>query len=124
MVKASSNREVYNNINHYNYFEYRMSGHHIASNINFNDDLNDEEELIDYCLAVRKWPVYLLSGVFAFLALFIPVLLWRVLSFICCRKEPDTTSNCFSLKSPKNWLGEPLSSQTKLGRILVSRISK
>ncbi|XP_014244789.1 calcium-activated potassium channel slowpoke isoform X7 [Cimex lectularius] len=89
------------------------------------------------CLQERKWWCFLLSSIFTFLAGLLIVLLWRVLAFLFCRKEPDLSPNDPKQKEQKaarqgkqefegtfmteakDWAGELISGQTTTGRILV-----
>lgn len=95
------------------------------------DHFEEPDPTQDECLADRKWWFFLLSSIFTFLVGLLIVLLWRVFSFLCCRKEPEF------VKEPKNsrqnkqefegtfmteakdWAGELISGQTTTGRILV-----
>lgn len=95
---------------------------------------------INECLQVRKWWFFLLSSIFTFLVGLLTVLLWRVFSFLCCRREPPPTNPNDAKKDPKtggqqkqefegtfvteakDWAGELISGQTTTGRILVSKI--
>jgi potassium large conductance calcium-activated channel subfamily M alpha protein 1 len=64
-----------------------------------NNIVNPEEE---ECLRERKWWCFLLSSIFTFIAGLGLVLIWRALSFICCRKHdyssPGPDKN--SMKQP------------------------
>lgn len=94
---------------------------------------------IDDCLKVRKWWCFLLSSIFTFLCGLAVVLVWRIVSFFCCRKEPEFSPNDPKQKEQKaargkqefegtfmteakDWAGELISGQTTTGRILVNII--
>ncbi|XP_077290063.1 calcium-activated potassium channel slo [Arctopsyche grandis] len=91
---------------------------------------------IDECLKVRKWWCFLLSSIFTFLCGLAVVLAWRIVTFFCCRKEPEFSPNDPKQKEQKaargkqefegtfmteakDWAGELISGQTTTGRILV-----
>lgn len=93
------------------------------------------------CLLIRRWWFFLLSSIFTFLLGLLVVLVWRVISFLCCRKEPEFCQHDPKQKESKNsrqnkqefegtfmteakdWAGELISGQTTTGRILVSRLA-
>lgn len=103
------------------------------------DHFEEPDPTQNECLLIRRWWFFLLSSIFTFLIGLVIVLLWRVVSFLCCRKEPEFCQHDLKLKEPKNsrqnkqefegtfmteakdWAGELISGQTTTGRILVSR---
>lgn len=102
------------------------------------DHFEEPDPTQNECLIVRRWWFFLLSSIFTFLVGLLIVLLWRVFSFLCCRKEPEFCQHDPKLKESKNsrqnkqefegtfmteakdWAGELISGQTTTGRILVS----
>ncbi|XKL65988.1 hypothetical protein PGB90_009408 [Kerria lacca] len=101
------------------------------------DHFEEPDPTQNECLLIRRWWFFLLSSIFTFLIGLVIVLLWRVVSFLCCRKEPEFCQHDLKLKEPKNsrqnkqefegtfmteakdWAGELISGQTTTGRILV-----
>lgn len=99
-------------------------------------DLTSEPPGVDDCLKVRKWWCFVLSSIFTFLSGLTIVLICRLCSYICCRKEPELAPNDPKQKEKsgrgkaefegtfmteaKDWAGELISGQTTTGRILVS----
>lgn len=102
-----------------------------------NDPAFSDEEL---CLQGRKWWCFFLSSVVTFIVGLGIVLLWRLLAFVICRKEPELSPNDPKQKEQKanrqgkqefegtfmteakDWAGELISGQTTTGRILVRYI--
>ena len=99
------------------------------------------EELTDAeCLKERKWWCFLVSSICTFVAGILTVLIWRAVTFLCCRPKPRAEYSQ-SAKEPKpaalpagqkpqfegsfvseakDWAGELISGQTTTGRIMVS----
>ena len=65
----------------------------------------DEEDIITEeeakCLEERKWWCFLLSSICTFLAGLGIVLVWRALSFVCCRKDSGEYSAAAGGQDPK-----------------------
>ncbi|XP_043234365.1 calcium-activated potassium channel slowpoke-like isoform X9 [Amphibalanus amphitrite] len=98
-----------------------------------------EELTEDECLKDRKWWCFLVSSICTFVAGILTVLIWRGLTFLCCRPKPRAEYTQ-SAKEPKpaalpagqkpqfegsfvseakDWAGELISGQTTTGRIMV-----
>ena len=92
------------------------------------------------CLKERKWWCFLVSSICTFVAGILTVLIWRAMTFLCCRPKPRAEYTQ-SAKEPKpaalpagqkpqfegsfvseakDWAGELISGQTTTGRIMVS----
>src|SRR5277367_2452353 len=56
----------------------------VTENYLTNSTISPEEE----CLRERKWWCFLLSSIFTFLLGLFIVLVWRAISYLCCRKDP------------------------------------
>lgn len=86
----------------------------------------------DQCLQTRRWYVFLLSSLITFAAGFVPLVLWNIGNWVwkTCFREPRRVQPKGTIETgedsvgwmteAKDWAGELLSGQRKVGRVMVS----
>lgn len=88
--------------------------------------------LDDQCLNPRRWYVFLSSSLITFAVGFVPLVLWNIGHWVwkTCFREPRRVQPKGAIETgedsvgwmteAKDWAGELLSGQRKVGRIMVS----
>lgn len=101
----------------------KMNSHNVTAAAGVN---------VDPCLESRYWYVFLAASLITFAAGFVPLVLWNFGNWIwkTCVREPrkvqpkgtiETAEDSVGwMTEAKDWAGELLSGQRKVGRVMVS----